>query len=72
MDINYDKEADAVYIKLKRGTFAKNKKINEFTILDLDEKNEVLGLELLEVSKRMPQKSISEVRLKNLVGITIN
>lgn len=69
MDINYDKEADAVYIKFKRGTFFKNKKINDHTIMDLDKNNDVLGLELLEVSKRMPQKSISQVTLKNIIAI---
>ena len=69
MDISYDKEADAVYIKLKNGAFAKNKKINDFTILDLDKENNVLGLELLEASKRLPQKAISEVHLKNMIAV---
>jgi uncharacterized protein YuzE len=69
MDINYDKEADAVYIKLKKGVFFKNKKLNDHTIIDLDKNNDILGLELLEVSKRMPQKSISQVTLRNMVAI---
>lgn len=66
MEINYDKEADAMYIELRKGEFAKNKKIDDFTILDLDKQGNVLGIELLEVSKRIPQESLS-VHVKNLV-----
>jgi uncharacterized protein YuzE len=66
MDINYDKEADALYISFQKGKFAKNKKIDDFTILDLDAKGNVLGIEILSASKRIPLKSLSEVNIKNL------
>ncbi len=69
MDINYDKEADAVYIRLKKGTVAKTKKIDDITLIDLDKTNDVLGMELLNASKRIPQKSLSEVHVKNLALI---
>ena len=32
MEINYDKEADAMYIEFRKGEFNKNKKIDDFTI----------------------------------------
>ncbi len=67
MEINYDKEADAVYIEFRKGEFAKNKKIDDYTIIDLDEKGNILGIELLEVSKRLPAESLSEIHVKNLV-----
>lgn len=67
MEISYDKDADAVYIELQKGEFAKNKKIDDFTILDLDDKGNILGIELLEVSKRLPKESLSEVHVKNLL-----
>ena len=51
MEISYDKEADAMYIELRKGTFAKNNKINDFVIIDLDNKDNILGIELLQVSK---------------------
>jgi uncharacterized protein YuzE len=66
MDINYDKEADALYIEFRKGEFAKNKKIDDFTIIDLDKDGNILGIELLEVSKRLPVGSLSEVNVKNL------
>ncbi|MBW2973939.1 DUF2283 domain-containing protein [Candidatus Woesearchaeota archaeon] len=66
MEINYDKEADALYIELRKGEFAKNKKIDDFTIIDLDKDGNVLGIEFLEVSKRIPKESLSQVNVKNL------
>ena len=69
MEISYDKEADAMYIEFRDGKFAKNKKIDDFTIIDLDKDGNILGIELLEVSKRMPAESLSKVHLKNLVAV---
>ncbi|MEK6847367.1 MAG: DUF2283 domain-containing protein [Nanoarchaeota archaeon] len=67
MEITYDKEADAMYIEFRSGEFAKNKKIDDFTIIDLDKDGNILGIELLEVSKRIPIKSLSEINVKNLI-----
>lgn len=66
MEIEYDKEADAMYIEFNKGEFAKNKKIDDFTILDLDKKGNILGIEMLEVSKRIPAESISKIVVKNI------
>lgn len=68
MKIIYDKEADAVYIELRKGNFARNKKIDDFTIVDLDKDGRILGIELLDASRRIPPKSLSEVHLKNLAA----
>ena len=69
MEITYDKEADAMYIEFQRGEFSKNQKIDDFTIIDLDENGNILGIELLEVSKRIPIESLSEVNVKNLLAV---
>ena len=67
MEIRYDKEADAMYIKLKNGKFKKNKKVNEGVILDLDDKNDVLGIELLFVSEKIPAFSLANIQIKNFI-----
>ncbi len=69
MEITYDKDADAMYIEFRKGDFAKNKKIDDFTIIDLDENENILGIELLDVSKRIPLESLSEVNVKNLLAV---
>ena len=66
MEIRYDKDADAMYIKLKNGKFSKNKVINRETILDLDVKGDLLGIELLSISKRIPAESLSKITIKNI------
>tara|TARA_Y100000310_G_C20652306_1_gene800107 strand:+ start:951 stop:1160 length:210 start_codon:yes stop_codon:yes gene_type:complete len=68
MEISYDKDADVVYIEFKKGEFAKNKKVDDLTIIDLDSKGDLLGIEFLDASKRIPAKSLSEVHVRNLVA----
>ena len=68
MKITFDKEADAVYIEFSDGKFASNKKIDDNTIIDLDEKGKILGIELLDVSKRISKDFLSNISVKNLVS----
>lgn len=47
MEISYD--ADALYIEFQKGEFAKNKKVDDLTIIDLDKDENVLSIEFLDV-----------------------
>ncbi|MBI5148545.1 DUF2283 domain-containing protein [Candidatus Pacearchaeota archaeon] len=67
MKITFDKEADALYIEFSSEEFASNKKIDDNTIIDLDKKGNILGIELLNVSKRISKDFLSDIRVKNLV-----
>ena len=67
MEITYDEIADAMYIRFGNGEFASNKVIDRETIVNLDKKGNILGIELLSVSKRIPLNSFSEISIKNLV-----
>lgn len=69
MEISYDKEADAMYIEFRKGDFARNKKIDDFTIIDLDKDDNILGIELLDASKRIPRESLSKVNVRNLLAV---
>lgn len=64
MRIAYDKEADALYIELREGSFAANKTVDDQTILDAG--GNLLGIELLDASKRIPAESLSAVHAENL------
>ena len=68
MKITFDKQADAVYIEFSDGKFASNKAIDDDTIIDLDKEGNILGIELLSVSKRIPKDFLSDVSVKNLVS----
>lgn len=67
MKITFDKEADALYIELGSGEFASNRKIDNYTIVDLDENGNIIGIELLNVSKRIPKNFLSRISVENLV-----
>ena len=68
MKITFDKEADAVYIEISNEKFVKNKKMDNETIIDLDKNGKIIGIELLNVSKRMTKDFLSDVRIQNLVS----
>jgi len=50
--IRYDKVADAIYIRLREGKIVKSDEIAPGIIVDLNENNEVVGIEILWFSKR--------------------
>jgi len=65
MKIIFDREADAVYIELGEGDFASNKIIDSKTIIDLDKKGKILGIELLDVSKSISKDFLSNISVEN-------
>lgn len=69
MEIRYDKDADAIYIEFRKGEFAKNKMVDDFTIIDIDKNDNILGIELLDVKNRIPMESLREVNVKNFPAI---
>jgi uncharacterized protein YuzE len=66
MELRYDREADALYLKLREGRFARNRKVDSRTILDLDAEGNLLGIELLEVSGRVPSRELAELRVAGM------
>lgn len=66
MKIEYDKEADAAYIYLvfpiKDNEVKKTIKLNQNIFLDFDKDEKLLGLEVLEASKVLNKKVISEAQ----------
>mgnify|MGYP001609268972 CR=1 FL=1 len=67
MKITFDKEADEIYIEFTNENFASNKIIDDDTILDLDEKGNILGIEILNASKRIARDFLSDISVKNLI-----
>ena len=68
MKITFDKEADALYIEFSEGEFAKNKKIDDSTIIDFDKEGNILGIEILGVSKKTPKDFLSKIQVENLIS----
>jgi len=66
MKVTYDKEADAMYIKLTEEKFSNVKIIDKNTILNLDRNGNVIGVELLFISQHMPKNFLSSVVVETL------
>ncbi len=55
MKISYDPDADAAYIEVKAETADHTLKIDDDTLLDVNKKEELVGVELLFVKKDRPE-----------------
>lgn len=53
MKITYDKKTDSLYIKFKKGHYDHTKKVTDDILVDVSDKDKVLGLEILDASKNM-------------------
>ena len=55
MVIKYDKEADALYIKLSEGKVAESDEEKPGIILDYDNEGNIVGIEVLNASEKTNQ-----------------
>jgi len=66
MKIEYSKEADALYVYFKEAFVSKSKEIEDGVVIDFDEKNQLIGIEVLDVSQRFSLSDIVNVNIENL------
>ncbi len=61
MKLSYDKESDALYFSLdETAEISETEEVKPGVILDLDKKGNVLGVEILNVSKITSEKSLKK------------
>lgn len=67
MEIEYDKNADALYIEFKPGKVSKTEKVDKDTYIDYSANGDVKGIEILAAAnKAFDIKKPFVVYLKNL------
>ena len=59
MRITYDEEADALYISLKEVSCYKSDEIKEGLILDYDERENLIGIEILGASDYLSSEELT-------------
>ena len=70
MKIEYSKDADALYVYFREKEVSKTKEIEDGVLVDLDEKGHLIGIEILDVSKRLTPQELNNVNIENLpVGV---
>ncbi|MBI2906493.1 MAG: DUF2283 domain-containing protein [Chloroflexi bacterium] len=64
MKLTVDKEADALYLKLKEGHIAHTKEVGDGIILDFGDKDELIGIEILWLSDRVPSEALANLNIE--------
>jgi uncharacterized protein YuzE len=64
--IEYDKEADALYIQLREAYVEDNVDIEEGITVDLDENRHVVGIEILDASRKLSLSDMVNISIENL------
>lgn len=68
MKITYDPEADALYIALRMVKAADSVDVEEGVVADFDEDGHIIGLEVLDASKRLSREELCELSYENLAS----
>lgn len=71
MKITYDKEADALYLYFQEGAFSRTKEVDEGIILDIGKGNKILGIEILDASKRIKPQNMNYLNFQIPVGMPV-
>ena len=59
MKLHVDKAADALYLRLDDSPISESEEVAPCVVLDYNERNEVVGVELLRLSKRASALNLS-------------
>ncbi len=66
MKLTMDPEADALYLRLNDTQIADSEQVASGVVLDYDEKGEVVGVEILHISKRAPKAELQRLMFETL------
>jgi len=67
MKIEYDREVDALYIRIQEKEVSRTKEVAEGVNLDIDEEGKIIGLEIVGATERYSLKDILNVSTENLI-----
>ena len=62
MKLSVDKTADALYLRLDDSPITESEEIREGVILDFNESDEVVGIELHNLSERSPRLNLNSLQ----------
>jgi uncharacterized protein YuzE len=61
MRLHVDKEADALYLRLDDSKIIESEEVSPGVVLDFNERNQVVGIEMLNLSQRSPKLDLREL-----------
>jgi uncharacterized protein YuzE len=66
MRIEYSKNVDALYIRLRNAEIADSIDIEEGVTADLDEQGHIVGLEILDASEKLNISELVNITIENI------
>lgn len=66
MKIEYDPDADALYIQVREAEVGDNIDIEDGVSVDVDADKHIVGLEILDASKRLTASELSNIVIQRL------
>ena len=66
MKLHIDKKADALYLRLDDSAIAESEEVSPGVVLDYNETNEVVGVEMLYLSKRSSNLNLSALEFETV------
>ena len=66
MKFHYDQKADALSIRFNEKRYAESDEVAEGIIFDYDRQKKIIGIEVLEASKRFPKEFNVQLRSKRI------
>jgi len=64
MRVHFDQESDALYFRLDDSKIVESEEVKPGIVLDFNEQNQVVGVEILDAGKRVPQASLKQMDFK--------
>lgn len=64
MKVHYDKAADALYIRLSDAAVVDSEQVRPGVVLDFDAQNRVVSVEILSLSKQLPDADVGRLQLE--------
>ena len=64
MKLHVDKSADALYLRLDDSTIVESEEVSPGIVLDYNESGEVIGIEMLHLSRRSAKMKLSTLEFE--------
>ena len=64
MKIHFDQQADALYLRLADTPIVASEEVRPGVVLDFDADNQVVGMEIFNVAKRIPITELLELKVQ--------
>ncbi len=64
MKIHFDEKADALYFVLDDAPVKDSEEVRPGIVLDFDERDRVVGIEVLQVKEKLPHADLRQIQLE--------